>query len=73
MDQQDASEASHVHTEAPAEAPVAKENKEVAPKCFFERVKEVVSNVLGSIRNGIRRAFCWVKSKFSPKGDDTDV
>lgn len=51
----------------------AKINNKIATGSFFGKVKEVLSNIFSSIRNGLRRAFYWVKKKFSPRTDDSEI
>lgn len=45
----------------------------VEKRSIFVRAKETVYSIFSSIRDGLRRAFYWVKSKFSPSQDDSNV
>lgn len=77
MSDQDGSAVDQECPEASVNLPVAQKDsgksRDIAPKTLFERAREAVSNILSAIRDGLRRAFYWVKNKFSPKPDDADV
>ncbi|KAI5172703.1 hypothetical protein PAEPH01_1793 [Pancytospora epiphaga] len=42
-------------------------------KSVFVRTKETLHRIFSSIRDGFRRAFHWLKSKFTPRDDESDI